>query len=294
MVLNIEGLRFAYGRQPLYEGLGVVVRQPGIYGFFGRNGSGKSTLLKLLAGLLTPAAGQLAVLGHEPRRRAPGFLAQVYLLPEEFHLPNLSPLQLRGNQAAFYPAFDTALYDEYLQELQVPAAQRFAEMSLGQKKKAAIAFALATQTPLLLMDEPTNGLDIESRMQFRRLMARPEQAARTVLISTHQAHDLESILTHLWFIDQGRIVLDASMQRVAERVRMGVAASADALPGASELLYQTPVGAQWAWVARIDDAAAPTGAAERAAVQLELLYKALSLAPEAVLAALQDPAEVAA
>ncbi|MBP7453719.1 MAG: ABC transporter ATP-binding protein [Ottowia sp.] len=294
MVLNIEGLRFAYGRQPLYEGLGVVVRQPGIYGFFGRNGSGKSTLLKLLAGLLTPAAGQLAVLGHEPRRRAPGFLAQVYLLPEEFHLPNLSPLQLRGNQAAFYPAFDAALYDEYLQELQVPAAQRFAEMSLGQKKKAAIAFALATQTPLLLMDEPTNGLDIESRMQFRRLMARPEQAARTVLISTHQAHDLESILTHLWFIDQGRIVLDASMQRVAERVRMGVAASADALPDASELLYQTPVGAQWAWVARIDDAAAPTGAAERAAVQLELLYKALSLAPEAVLAALQDPAEVAA
>ena len=144
------------------------------------------------------------------------------------------------------------------------------------------------------MDEPTNGLDIESRMQFRRLMARPEQAARTVLISTHQAHDLESILTHLWFIDQGRIVLDASMQRVAERVRMGVAASADALPDASELLYQTPVGAQWAWVARIDDAAAPTGAAERAAVQLELLYKALSLAPEAVLAALQDPAEVAA
>ena len=142
MVLNIEGLRFAYGRQPLYEGLGVVVRQPGIYGFFGRNGSGKSTLLKLLAGLLTPAAGQLAVLGHEPRRRAPGFLAQVYLLPEEFHLPNLSPLQLRGNQAAFYPAFDAALYDEYLQELQVPAAQRFAEMSLGQKKKAAIAFAL--------------------------------------------------------------------------------------------------------------------------------------------------------
>ena len=294
MVLNIEGLRFAYGRQPLYEGLGVVVRQPGIYGFFGRTGSGKSTLLKLLAGLLTPAAGQLAVLGHEPRRRAPGFLAQVYLLPEEFHLPNLSPLQLRGNQAAFYPAFDAALYDEYLQELQVPAAQRFAEMSLGQKKKAAIAFALATQTPLLLMDEPTNGLDIESRMQFRRLMARPEQAARTVLISTHQAHDLESILTHLWFIDQGRIVLDASMQRVAERVRMGVAASADALPDASELLYQTPVGAQWAWVARIDDAAAPTGAAERAAVQLELLYKALSLAPEAVLAALQDPAEVAA
>ncbi len=291
VVLNIEGLGFAYGHQPLYEGLSVAVRQPGIYGLFGRNGSGKSTLLKLMAGLLTPAAGQMAVLGHVPRRRAPGFLAQVYLLPEEFHLPNLSPLQLRGNQAAFYPAFDAVLYDEYLNELQVPAAQRFAEMSLGQKKKAAIAFALATQTPLLLMDEPTNGLDIESRMQFRRLMVRPEQAARTVLISTHQAHDLESILTHLWFIDQGRIVLDATMQRVAERVRMGVAATESELPDASRLLYQTPVGAQWAWVARADDGA-PAGEAERAAVQLELLYKALSLAPDAVLAALQAPPQV--
>ena len=289
-VLQIDALRFAYGRQPLYEGLGVTVRQPGIYGLFGRNGSGKSTLLKLMAGLLTPAEGQITVLGHVPRRRTPDFLAQVYLLPEEFHLPNLTPQQLRVNQMGFYPKFDAALYADYLHTLKVPEAQRFAYMSLGQKKKAAIAFALATQTPLLLMDEPTNGLDIESRMQFRALMARPEQVARTVLISTHQAHDLESILTHIWFIDQGRIVLDASMLRVAERVRMGVAASAELLPAASRLLYQTPMGEQWAWVARADGGV-EAGTPGRAAVQLELLYKALSLAPEAVLAALAVPEE---
>ena len=294
VVLRIEGLAFAYSRQALYEGLSVTVGQPGVYGLFGRNGSGKSTLLKLLAGLLTPAEGRLVVMGHEPRQRAPAFLSQVYLLPEEFHLPNLTPLQLLGNQAGFYPRFDAALYTDYLQTLKVPEAQRFADMSLGQKKKAAIAFALATQTPLLLMDEPTNGLDIESRMQFRALMARPEQAARLVLISTHQAYDLESILTHLWFLDQGRIVLDTPMQRVAERLRMGVAARADELPGAAHLLYQTPVGDQWAWVARVDGGAARIGAAERAAIQLELLYKALSLAPDQVLAALHAPVGVSA
>ncbi|MFV0678742.1 ATP-binding cassette domain-containing protein [Ottowia sp.] len=302
-VLHIDGLRFAYKRQPrhqaLYQDLHVMVRQPGVYGLFGRNGSGKSTLLKLMAGLLTPAAGHIDVLGHVPRRRTPAFLAQVVLLPEEFHLPNLSPVQLRHHHAAFYPRFSPALYGEYLHELQVPEAQRFAEMSLGQKKKAAIAFALAAQTPLLLMDEPTNGLDIASRMQFRRLLARPEQRTRCVLISTHQAHDLESTLTHLWFIDGGRIVLDASMQRVAQRLRMGVAAHADELPDPPELLFHTPVGAQWAWVAKagtdrpeaIDQAT--TGQATT--VQLELLYQALSLAPDAVLAALgPTPTEVPA
>ena len=291
--IQIHDLAFGY-KGPLFERFNAQISAPGVYGLFGRNGTGKSTLLKLLSGLLTPSSGEISVRGFTPRRRAAEFLSQIYLLPEEFHLPDLKPEALKRNQGVFYPNFDAQLFQDYLTELQVPSDQRFSQMSLGQKKKATIAFALATLTPVLLMDEPTNGLDIVSRAQFKRLMQRPEQAKRTVLISTHQAHDLESILTHLWFIDQGRIVLDASMQRVAERVRMGVAASADALPDASELLYQTPVGAQWAWVARIDDAAAPTGAAERAAVQLELLYKALSLAPEAVLAALQDPAEVAA
>ena len=288
-VLHVQDLRFAYAHHALYDGLSVRVAGAGIYGLFGRNGSGKSTLLKLLAGLLTPASGQVAVLGFAPRQRQPDFLGQIYLLPEEFHLPNLTPRQLRGHPAGFYPRFDAALYADYLHTLKVPEGQRFADMSLGQKKKAAIAFALATQTPVLLMDEPTNGLDIESRMQFRTLMTRPEQAGRTVLISTHQAHDLESILTHLWFIDQGRIVLDATMAQVAMHLRMGVAARVDDLPPPAQLLYQTPVGDHWAWVARGGDAGSAASPA-RGAVQLELLYKALSLAPDALLAALHTPA----
>ena len=124
---------------------------------------------------------------------------------------------------------------------------------------------------LLLMDEPTNGLDIVSRAQFRALMARPEQAQRAVLISTHQAHDLESILSHLWFMDQGRIVLDASMARLTQCLHMGVAASKADLPAAT--LHREPLGVPsprtpWAWVARREPAAAPD-----APVQLELLYK---------------------
>lgn len=279
-MIQIEGLHYGYGRAALYADFSAQIGQPGIYGVFGRNGSGKSTLLRLLCGLLTPWQGRVRVLGFQPRQRAAEFLASVYIVPEEFHLPNLTAAQLARTHGSFYPRFSHALFSDYLQVLEVPVDSRFEAMSLGQKKKAAIAFALATQTPLLLMDEPTNGLDIVGRGQFRELMRRPEQAQRVVMISTHQAHDLESILSHIWFIDQGRLALAARMDELAESLTMGVAATAQALP-TDGLLYQEALGAQVAYVAR-----RVAGVPEEGALQLELLYKALSLNRDAMLQAL--------
>ncbi|QIL81298.1 ATP-binding cassette domain-containing protein [Diaphorobacter sp. HDW4A] len=284
--LQVRDLRFGY-KGPLFEHFHAAIDIPGVYGLFGRNGTGKSTLLKLLAGLLTPEDGEIRVLGFTPRQRFAEFLAQVYLLPEEFHLPDLKPEALVRNHGVFYPQFNTALFRDYLAELQVPPEQRFSQMSLGQKKKATIAFALATCTPILLMDEPTNGLDIESRMQFKRLMQRPEHAGRIVLISTHQAHDLESIIRHIWFIDSGALRLSSDMPRLAEHLAMGVAACAAELPDQEALLYSEPLGAQVAWVARRDVLPAGTPVTP---VQLELIYKALSLNPQRVLAAVKEQA----
>lgn len=282
-MIQIQQLQFAWGRAQLFQTFGAHIQQPGIYGLFGRNGSGKSTLLKLLAGLLRPDAGQIRVLGWHPQERAAEFLSQTYILPEEFHLPDLSPLQLAATHAAFYPDFSHTAYLDYLATLQVPTDLRFSRMSLGQKKKAAIAFALATCTPVLLMDEPTNGLDIVSRSQFKALLQRPEQTKRVILISTHQAHDLESVLQHIWFIDAGQLVLSASMAALAQQLRMGVALQAADLPPAERLLYQESLGAHTAWVAKASgehpSAAVP--------IQLELLYKALSLNQTQILAATQ-------
>lgn len=282
-MIAIDDLHFGYGRNALYQGLCAQVREPGIYGLFGRNGSGKSTLLKLICGLLTPWAGELRVMGQVPRQRAADLLASICIVPEEFHLPNLTSGQLADTQGVFYPRFSKALFGEYLVELEVPTASRFETMSLGQKKKAAIAFALATGTPILLMDEPTNGLDIVGRGQFRRLMQRPEHAERAVLISTHQAHDLESILSHIWFIDQGRLALSARMADLAGVLRTGVAADAQDLCVAGALLYQERIGHQIAYVARHSGTG---GEAAENPVQLELLYKALSLNRDGMLAAL--------
>lgn len=307
MHIAIEDLHFTYGKKDLYKHLSVQVDQPGVYGVFGPNGSGKSTLLKLLAGLLTPHSGTMQVMGYVPRQRNPHFLSQVYFLPEEFHLPNLTPQQQAATQSSFYPQFSHALFEEYLTELQVPADTRFGDMSLGQKKKATVAFALATLTPVLMMDEPTNGLDVTSRQQFKRLIRRPEHVQRTILISTHQAHDLEGLVQHIWFIDGGRIMLSTSMQALSQRIHMGVADSAETLPSAELILYQEPIGRQIAWVARheasvlsaansVQDEYPNTsegdGQDDDHGIGLEMLHKALSMSPDAIRAANAEAGQV--
>lgn len=284
--LHIGDLHFGY-QSPLFAGFSAQITAPGVYGLFGRNGTGKSTLLKLLSGLLTPERGSVTVLGYTPRKRAAEFLAHIYLLPEEFHLPDFKPEAMVRNHGVFYPQFDASLFNTYLAELQVPHDQRFSQMSLGQKKKATIAFALATLTPVLLMDEPTNGLDIESRMQFKQLMQRPEHAERIVLISTHQAHDLESIIRHIWFIDGGKLRLSSGMPRLAEKLAMGIASSSAELPEQNALIYAEALGAQTAWIARREALRKDLPVTP---LQLELIYKALSLNPKSMLAATGEDA----
>ncbi len=278
-MIEIEGLRFGYRRQLLYDDFDLRLSEPGLYGLFGRNGSGKSTLLKLLSGLLFAKAGRIRVGGRDPQRRHPHFLSGIYVVPEEFHLPNLSCERLAQLQSGFYPTFSRELFDEALSTFELDPATPFEDMSLGGKKKSVIAFALATLTPVLLLDEPTNGLDIVARDQFRQLLRRPEQAGRIVLISTHQAHDLEQVISQVLFIDSGRLALSARMGALERSLRMGVV-DGDALPGVEGVLYREAIGAQTAYVAerRADD---PAGA-----VQLELLYRALCRAPETVLSAL--------
>lgn len=281
MTINIKKLDFAYKKQPVYQSFDAAINQPGIYGLFGRNGSGKSTLLKLLSGLLTPRGGYIDVLGFTPRQRLPDFLAQIYILPEEFHLPDLTPTVLAKTHHHFYPKFSLERFALYLDKLEVVDDKRFSKMSLGQKKKSAIAFALATCTPILLMDEPTNGLDIVSRERFKDLMATPEQSKRTVLISTHQAHDLERIINHIWFIDEGKLLLSAAIDTLSRQLSMGVTDHADNLP--KSVIYQETLGEHIAWVAQNT-----TGKTNK--LNIEMLYKALSLHKSAIIDAINGAA----
>lgn len=272
-MIQIDHLSFEYGHKTVYNDFSLAIQDPGIYGLFGRNGSGKSTLLKLISGLLFAHGGRLSVMGHEPHHREPDFLAQVYIVPEEFHLPNISLVQLIKSQAPFYPSFSRAHFQEYAQIFEIPTDKGFETMSLGQKKKAVIAFALATHTPILLMDEPTNGLDILGRAQFKSILARPEHASRIVLISTHQAHDLESLMSHVLFVDGGQLALAADMMTLQRALCMGVT---DDIGLLSDVIYQEQLGQQVAYVAA-------NHSTQALPIHLELLYKALSLQKNGVL-----------
>ncbi len=280
--IHIKALQFAYQNHSIYQSFNAAIDKAGIYGLFGRNGSGKSTLLKLLSGLLTPQSGSIEVLGYHPRKRLPDFLQQIYILPEEFHLPDLSPIVLAKTQRHFYPNFCPHLFHDYIQQFEVPATTKFSNMSLGQKKKAAISFALATLTPILLMDEPTNGLDIVSREQFKKLMQTPEQSRRITLISTHQAHDLERIINHVWFIDDGQLLLTAPIEQLNQTLVMGICEDINNLP--DQVLYRENLGSQIAWLA----AQTTTTGQQPRQLNIEMLYKALSLNKDAIIAAVQQ------
>jgi ABC-2 type transport system ATP-binding protein len=215
-MVSIKDLHFAYRRHPVFTGLDLELRAGHIYGLLGRNGTGKSTLLYSIAGFLFPQKGMIETLGFTPASRQPAFLEKVFFLPEEFQLPSMSLDRWMRLMSPFYPDFNKRQFAQYTREFDVPADAHLHELSFGQQKKALISLALATNTPLLLMDEPTNGLDIVSKSQFRRVIAGAVDDNKCILISTHQVKDLENLIDNITIIEEGRIVFHQSMLRIAE------------------------------------------------------------------------------
>jgi ABC-2 type transport system ATP-binding protein len=217
-MVTIQNLHFAYRRQPALSGLDMTLSPGSIYGLLGRNGTGKSTLLRNIAGFLFPHSGKINVLGYEPRKRQPSFLQKVFLVPEDIQLPAIGLDQWLKYTAPFYGGFDRNAFEHYCREFEVPIVSRLTDMSYGQQKKVLISFALATNAELLLMDEPTNGLDIVSKNQFRKVIAGAIDDRKCFLISTHQVNDLEQLIDRVMVMDNGRIIFDQGVDTIAEKL----------------------------------------------------------------------------
>jgi ABC-2 type transport system ATP-binding protein len=223
-MIDLEDVGFRYGRRgpALFTRLNLHLPSGTLCGLLGANGTGKSTLLRLISGLSFPQSGQCTVLGHEPRQRKPEFLADVFLLPEEFQLPAILSASYASRYGALYPRFDQALFQRLLGEMQIPHHQKLSTLSQGQKKKFLLAFGLATQARLLVLDEPTNGLDIPSKGLFRRLLIDHFDPARSFLISTHQAHDLQGLIDSVMVLAQGEILLHETVETLESQLQMSV------------------------------------------------------------------------
>ena len=218
-MIRIENLKYKYqgaGRY-VFDGFNLDLEGNNIYGLLGKNGTGKSTLLYLISGLLRPTAGRITVGGIDSGAHDAGMLAETFIVPEEFSLaPVTLEAYVRMNEP-FYPRFSREVLESCLRDFELTPDIHLKELSMGQKKKVYMSFALAANTRLLLMDEPTNGLDIPSKSQFRRVVANNMDDDRMMIISTHQVHDVESLLDHIVMLDRSELLLDASVADICAK-----------------------------------------------------------------------------
>ena len=219
-MLKINDLAFSYSGNgcKVFNDFSLSFEKGAVYGLLGKNGTGKSTLLYLITGLLHPQQGTVQFKGEEVRRRLPSTLSDMYIVPEEFELPSMTMKQYVKLNAPFYPNFSEEQLKQNLALFDFDENIRLGDLSMGQKKKAYMCFALAANTSLLVMDEPTNGLDIPSKSEFRRLIASNMTDEKTIIISTHQVRDIDSLLDHIVIIDQSSVLLNASNADICRRL----------------------------------------------------------------------------
>ena len=218
-MIEIKNLTFGYHRKKtIYDTLNLSLDAGNVYGLLGTNGAGKSTLLKLMMGLLFPQNGTIGVNGNTPQKRQPSFLETIFFIPEQVYVPALTVKKYVDLYAPFYAHFSEKAFFTYLEELNVATEGKLSSMSFGQQKKFIIAFGLACNTQILLMDEPTNGLDIPSKSQFRKLIASTFTDDKLIVISTHQVRDLDQLIDNVIIVDGGSVILNASINDISEKL----------------------------------------------------------------------------
>lgn len=217
-MVKLDNISFAYSRKnQLISQLSLDIPAGSIHGLLGKNGAGKTTLLKLICGLRHAQLGKIDVQGYEPSKRSQEFNASYYFVPEEIYAPSISAALYLKLYSGYYPQFNKEMFLKYLQDFDLDMNMHLGKSSYGQKKKFLLSFAMATSTPLVLFDEPTNGLDIPSKSTFRKLAASAINENRCFIISTHQVRDLNLLLDSVIILNKGKILLNSSIFNIANR-----------------------------------------------------------------------------
>lgn len=231
-MIEVKDLSFGYtSYRKLFSGFSLKLEDGMVCGLLGKNGVGKSTLLHLTAGLLCPQSGVVTYNGKSTFGRSPEVLSDMFLVPEEFGLPAMKLNEWLRVIAPFYPRYSDEGMSSYLQMFEVERDCHLGRLSMGQRKKVFLSFALSSGVTTLLMDEPTNGLDIPSKSQFRKALSQFMDGANSVLISTHQVADVENLLDHVVILDNNSVIMNDRLSSVSRRLSfvVGREVPADAL-----------------------------------------------------------------
>ena len=228
-MIQVNELTFSYPQKSnLFDNLSLRLPAGEIIGLLGRNGVGKSTLIKLLSSLLTPQQGIIYFQGKAITRGAELY-SRLMVVPEEFTLPKVTVKSFVQHTAPLYPAFNQEQFDHYCNVLEVDCSAKFSDLSMGQRKKAYLAFALACNVELLLLDEPTNGLDITAKAALRSILAAYADESKTIIISTHQAHDIENLVDRVVILEGGNVLINQSVAELQQLFGFGIVTGHKAL-----------------------------------------------------------------
>lgn len=214
ITVNDMSFRYRGRRKPVLDKISFDLKPNNICGLLGKNGVGKSTLLYLLSGMLQPDSGSVKICGMESKDGDPSMLEDLFFVTEEFAMPDMRLTEYKKITAPFYPRFSDELFYDCLKEFEIEGDVNLTQLSMGQKKKVLISFAIAANTKILLMDEPTNGLDIPSKAQFRKVVSKGMTEERIIIISTHQIHDVAQLLDHVIILSNEGVLMNKSTQDI--------------------------------------------------------------------------------
>jgi ABC-type multidrug transport system ATPase subunit len=217
--LSCEHLTIRYGRTRVLEDVSLVVPARCVYALLGRNGAGKSSLVRCLVGQQRATAGRAVLFGRDAWRDRAGLMARVGLVPEEPDAPpELSAARLLALTGGLYPRWDEAATRERLRRFAIPVDTPFARLSKGQKGAVQLALALGHAPELLILDDPTLGLDVVARDQvFGEIIGELADRGTTVLVTTHDLAAIEGIADRVGVLYDGRLVLDEPLEVMKER-----------------------------------------------------------------------------
>ena len=268
-MIEVKDISYKYPGQKdlVFCDFSLTLEQNKIYGLLGMNGTGKSTLLYLISGLLRAKKGSVRFDGIETCKRTVDTLSEIFIVPEEFDLPAMSLKEYVELNSPFYPMFDGDVLEECLSDFELTYDVKLDALSMGQKKKVFMAFALATNTKVLLMDEPTNGLDIPSKSQFRKVIANYMTEDRTLIISTHQVHDIEQLLDHVVIVNENTLLMNSSVADICNEYKFEYRTPQEM---ADDVIYSEPTLQGNAVVAKRQENDEETG------INLELLFNAMN------------------
>lgn len=217
-MIEIKDLAFSYGKTPILKSITTTLEEGRIYGLLGENGVGKTTLLTLLCGLKKVCSGSITTDGENPFDRTPTLLQNQFYLPDEVLPVAMKAECFAKERGAFWPDYDHAKFLEIMKEFENDPAKKMNQMSAGQLKKTYISLALACGCKYIFMDEPTNGLDIPSKTQFRSAIMKYTSDDSTIVISTHQVRDLENIIDPIIILDRQDVLLNASVEEITSKL----------------------------------------------------------------------------